>query len=212
VSDTDAAGAGVTTRLATRDDVADLAALMFRQPSREAVALAGSAVAAERFGACLLDHAVTTGGSTIIVLEDEAGPVGFAEVSSGGDVPPLRIVARHAIRAMGLAGALKSAWRSTARLKVDMTAPDDGLHLVELQVAPERRGQGFGARLLAAVEQEATRLGARHVSLTTAIDNPARHLYERHGYEVRAEKRNDRYQRVTGSPGRVLMVKPLEST
>ena len=47
------------------------------------------------------------------------------------------------------------------------------------------------------------------LSLTTAIDNPARHLYERMGFTVELEKRNRRYQSITGSPGRVLMVKHL---
>ena len=80
---------------------------------------------------------------------------------------------------------------------------------MELQVAPDRRNEGHGARLLAAVDDHAREVGASHVSLTTAIENPARRLYERCGYELVAEKRDAGYERATGSAGRVLMVKRL---
>ena len=52
---------------------------------------------------------------------------------------------------------------------------------------------------------------ASTLSLTTQIDNPARRLYERSGFHVEAEKRHARYEAITGSPGRVLMVKELAS-
>jgi hypothetical protein len=48
------------------------------------------------------------------------------------------------------------------------------------------------------------------LSLTTAITNPARRLYERNGYGVVGEKRDAEYERITGVPGRVLMVKELD--
>ena len=47
------------------------------------------------------------------------------------------------------------------------------------------------------------------MSLTTAVENPARRLYERNGYRVTAERRDLRYERMSGSVGRVLMVKEL---
>jgi ribosomal protein S18 acetylase RimI-like enzyme len=72
-------------------------------------------------------------------------------------------------------------------------------------VDPARRGQGIGARLLDSVIALA---GERPVSLTTRIDNPAQHLYVRHGFHVVEEKRHAAYEARTGSPGRVLMVRP----
>jgi ribosomal protein S18 acetylase RimI-like enzyme len=133
-------------------------------------------------------------------------------VSTTGDVPALRVIAGAAIDAMGIVGALRAAWRSLSRLKVDMKAPPGELHLVELQVAPERRNEGLGGRLLDEVERIARQEEKPHVSLTTAIDNPARRLYERRGYDVVDERRNARYLARTGSPGRVLMVKHLDGT
>jgi ribosomal protein S18 acetylase RimI-like enzyme len=182
---------------------------MFIEPSREAVAMAGSGAAAERFRAELVDHALAHGTSTILVAELGSELVGFAEISRAGGVPPLRVVARCAVIAMGFAGALASAWRSLARLRVEIAAPKGGIHLFELQVTPLHRNRGVGADLLARVDELAIEQRAAHVSLTTATDNPARRLYERAGYTVVAERTSRRYERITGSAGRVLMVKPM---
>jgi len=43
--------------------------------------------------------------------------------------------------------------------------------------------------------------------IETGITNPARRLYERHGYVVVATKTDPRYERLTGSPGRIQMTK-----
>jgi GNAT superfamily N-acetyltransferase len=57
------------------------------------------------------------------------------------------------------------------------------LMLDGLWVAPDLRGRGLGARLLAAAEAVARRRGCRGVSLGT-FDFQARVFYERHGYSV----------------------------
>jgi len=185
---------------------------MFADPSREAVALAGDAAGAARFQLALLRRTLASDDATVLVLERAGRPIGFAEVASGGDIPPLGVLARTAVHAFGVAGAARAAWRSFSRARVDLKAPADVLHLVELQVHPDARNQGAGSSLLAAVEEEAQTRDKANVSLTTGIDNPARRLYTRHGFSVVAEKRDARYERLTGSPGRVLMVKPLRVT
>jgi ribosomal protein S18 acetylase RimI-like enzyme len=186
--------------------------LQFRSPSKEAVAMAGSAATARRFQAMLLARGLSDGTADVIVLEIDGIPAGFAELSTGGDVPSLGIVARCAVTAMGLGGALRAGWRSLARAAVDMKPAEEGIHLVELQVDPDHRNEGLGSRLLAEVERVARGRGAATLSLTTSIDNRARRLYERSGFEVEAEKRHRRYEAITGSPGRVLMVKQLASS
>ena len=206
--DEDVVRRGAHFRRATVDDVENLVALQFQVPSREAVTLAGSAAAAKAFQAALLTRTLREGTAEVIVLELDGSPVGFAEVSTGGDIPPLAIVARCAIRSMGVVGALKAGWRALARARVDIDVPS-GVHLVELHVSPEHRNKGCGALLLGEVEQHARERQVAAISLTTAIDNPARHLYERTGYAVEVEKRNRRYEAITGSPGRVLMVTRL---
>jgi len=52
-----------------------------------------------------------------------------------------------------------------------------------LWVASELRGKGYGAKLMAAGEEEARRRGCHHALLDT-FDFQARSLYERLGYEV----------------------------
>jgi ribosomal protein S18 acetylase RimI-like enzyme len=200
---------GIAFRAGGVDDVDGLMDIQFQSPSAEVVAMAVSVVAARRFASLLLARALAEGTADVVVLEVDGSVAGFAQLSTGGDVPSLRIVARSAVTAMGLRGALRAGWRSRPRAAVDLTAPGEGIHLVELQVDPERRNQGLGGRLLDEVERNARERGAPRVSLTTQIDNPARRLYERNGYQVTAEKRDPRYEATTGSPGRVLMVKEL---
>ena len=199
----------LTARRGRLDDADVLASLMFIVPSREAVAMTGSAAAAVRLAASLLRHAIANRTSVVIVAERAATPVAFAEVSNGSDMPSFPVVARAGINAMGLVGTLAAAWRSRARSQVELQAPPGGVHLVELQVSPEHRNRRVGAFLLREVDDYAIAQRAAHISLTTATDNPARRLYERSGYRIVDQKTNARYERLTGSAGRVLMVKPV---
>lgn len=59
----------------------------------------------------------------------------------------------------------------------------DWLSLDLMWVRPDLRGQGFGSRLIALIEEEAQRLGARHVHLDT-FSFQAPGFYEKHGYSV----------------------------
>jgi ribosomal protein S18 acetylase RimI-like enzyme len=185
-----------------------MADLMFAEPSVETVALAGSVDRAQRLGQGSLALAFDDHDNQVFVAEDEQ-IAGFAIVSAGRDTPSMRRLASMAVRAVGLVGAVSAAWRARARAAVDMQAPKGGLHLAELQVDPARRGQGIGGVLLDTVEEFARSEQAPHLSLTTTSANPARHLYERHGFELVDERSSDRYTRLTGVPGRVLMIKYL---
>jgi ribosomal protein S18 acetylase RimI-like enzyme len=61
-----------------------------------------------------------------------------------------------------------------------------------LAVAEEARGRGIGSILLTAVTDEATRRGARKVTLHVHGTNTvARRLYERHGYIVEGTHPNE---------------------
>ena len=162
--------------------------MMFVDPSREAIVMAGDARRAARFQLALLQRTLTSADGAVLVLERERTPIGFAEVTSGGDLPPFAVVARTAVRAFGLVGAVRAAWKSSARAHVDMKAVPDCLHLVELHVHPDERNRGAGGALLGAVEEEARARGVGNVSLTTTTDNPARRLYERHGFAVVDQK------------------------
>ena len=57
------------------------------------------------------------------------------------------------------------------------------LNIHDLAVRPESRGQGIGRKLLAAVEEEARRLGCCKLTLEVRADNPARRLYVDFGFD-----------------------------
>jgi ribosomal protein S18 acetylase RimI-like enzyme len=48
------------------------------------------------------------------------------------------------------------------------------------------------------------------MSLSTSTANPARRLYERHGFRIAETRTNATYEILTGIEGRHLMVKELE--
>lgn len=78
----------------------------------------------------------------------------------------------------------------------------DGYELHSVWVSPEVRGQGVGDRLLAEIEDWATRSGAPALRLAVYPDNAAAvALYERHGYVVTDEPADH--------PGEVTMIKSL---
>ncbi len=63
-------------------------------------------------------------------------------------------------------------------------------YLFELIVDPELRGQGIGARLLAAFEALAQAEGQHRLALMTARDRPARQMYQHHGWQIESELPN----------------------
>jgi GNAT superfamily N-acetyltransferase len=55
--------------------------------------------------------------------------------------------------------------------------------LNDLFVLPEQRGAGLGEALLLHTQEFCRNLGAKGLALETAVDNPARSLYERLGWQ-----------------------------
>ncbi len=102
--------------------------------------------------------------------------------------------------------ALYGMW---LRQRVQFEPQPDAFAIGELYVDEALRNHGIGGRLLQHAEDLAHRSRASRMCLETGITNPALRLYERHGYAVIKTKANAGYERMTGSPGRVLMSKDI---
>lgn len=67
---------------------------------------------------------------------------------------------------------------------VDVAVHGRDADLMTIAVAPEVRGTGLGAELLAQALREAERKGAHHMFLEVAGNNPAQGMYAAHGFNV----------------------------
>lgn len=74
-------------------------------------------------------------------------------------------------------------------------------------VDPAFRNRGIGGALLDWAEARARAGGYQIMSLSTTTVNPARRLYERHGFRVTETLTDPEYQRITGIAGRHRMVR-----
>ena len=76
---------------------------------------------------------------------------------------------------------MEAAGTPIGRLAVDRR--EANLHLIDIALVPERRGEGVGGAILSDLIAEAETLG---FPLTLQVDqaNPARWLYERLGFRV----------------------------
>jgi ribosomal protein S18 acetylase RimI-like enzyme len=188
----------VEVRPAGEADLDAMVDVMFAEPGVEQLAFMPTIAGARRFTRELWRLA---GIDDFVVADDEGEVVGFAWCSARS--VSVRDGARAAVVGWGVSGPLRLVARGWPRQLVELPMPP-GLKLIELQAHPSRRGTGVGTLLLAHVLGA---VGDRSVSLTTRSDNPARRLYERHGFTVRAEKRNRAFERRTGAAGRILMVR-----
>ena len=107
------------------------------------------------------------------------------------------------MRAWGPLGPVRLVAKGRTRQRVEIPMPP-GLKIMEVQTHPSRRGTGVGTRLL---EHIIDTVGSQQLSLTTRTNNPARHLYERHGFVVTEEKTHPAFEQRTGAKGRILMVR-----
>jgi len=211
VSDAEA----VAVRAATGDLREAACRLIFDPPGPELAAIAGSAERAQAFGEGLVALGIVPGpGSQVFAAFASQRPVGVLVVeATGGEGASTRVglaaALPLALRVFPLAWLPRLAFRAWLRSRLDFPLPAGALHVVELHVAPEWRSRGIGGRLLEHAETLARERGAVGLVLSTMATNPARRLYERHGYRVTAERRVRGYRAITGSPGRVLMEKTL---
>jgi ribosomal protein S18 acetylase RimI-like enzyme len=189
----------VDIRPARSNDVDSMIGVMLTEPGVEQVAFMPSIDGAKRFFSVLWSAHL----ADFIVADDGGTVVGFAWCSEH-DVS-LGEGARAAVSAWGMLGPVRLAARGWPRQLVE-TSLAAGTKLIELQAHPQRRGSGIGTALLTRIIDAN---GDRSLSLSTRSDNPARRLYERHGFVVTREKRHRAYERRTGSPGRITMVRSV---
>ena len=86
--------------------------------------------------------------------------------------------------------------RAAGRLWVDREG--DSLHVLDITLLPQARGQGLGSALLRELMAEA-QLQGKQVTVSVEVHNPARHLYERLGFEAQGELQGI-YQRMAWQP------------
>jgi ribosomal protein S18 acetylase RimI-like enzyme len=202
----------VTIRAATAADVPRINEIMNVPPGPEMLALVGDEAAASRFGKTLLElQHLPADDRPTFVADDDGRVVGFLQYTRGPLVDTITFgQLKAAIAARGPLQFVRGIPRLQARRRVDIPTPKDAFYIAEIHVDPGLRGTGIGGQLLDFADGEARRTGYRHLALHTHSQNPARALYERHGFVVTQVREDPRFQRYTGIRGRVLMEKWLD--
>ncbi len=199
-------------RRATPGDTNRIAEIVAGDPGQETIGLAGDAGRAREFGMALVRLPNSPmGWRRTVVAEREGRVIGILQ--AGGDAPDFRSGPRFiytAIHVFGPVGVARLLPRLRAWRRVDPGRPPDSYHISEIDVDPAHRNSGVGGSLLDYAEAEARQNGYARMSLSTTTINPARRLYERHGFRVVETKTDAAYERYTGIQGRHLMVKALE--
>lgn len=142
------------------------------------------------------------------LAETNGEVVGILQVSEGS----LHMTPRLMITAVLLYGPFfmrKLMPRIQLQQRVQTEPLADAYKIAELHVAPSCRGVGIGSKLLDYAEQEARAAGYSQMALQTWVTNPARQLYERHGFQVVDTRTDAEFEQLTGTPGNYLMVKEL---
>ena len=203
--------AGLTIRQAVPGDTNRIAELLAGDPGRESIARAGSAERAIAFGTGIVRLTNSPQGwrhTAVAELDDRV--VGI--IQAGGHRGDMQLTPRLiylAVQTFGPVGIVRLLPRLRARRRVQPQTPPGAYHIAEVDVDPALRNKGIGAALLKHAESEALATGYQLMSLTTTTVNPARRLYERHGFRVIATRTDPAYKRYTGIEGRHLMVKDL---
>jgi ribosomal protein S18 acetylase RimI-like enzyme len=197
-------------RDATAADAGRIVDIMYSDPPQEAVALLGSVERARRFGAGLIEmQGVANPARPTRIAARDGEIVGVLQYTRGAPHDDTLALVRLVFKTCGVLDTLRGLPRAYARSKVEPKIPARAFHIAEVHVDPACRGQGIGGTLLDDADAEARRTDATHMTLTTTTVNPARRLYERHGFQVIQTLTNARYERYTGIAGRILMEKVL---
>jgi ribosomal protein S18 acetylase RimI-like enzyme len=202
---------GLKIRKASASDTERIAELFAGDPGGEAIGIAGSRDKAIAFGAGMVRLPDSPEGWRQTVVGELDGRV-VGILIAGGDHEDMRVTPRLvylALRIFGPLGILRMIPRLRARVRVQPKTPSGAFHIAEIDVDPACRNTGIGGALLDFAEAEARAGGYRLMSLTTSTANPARRLYERHGFRVVETRTDTAYNRYTGIDGRHLMVKEL---
>ncbi len=205
---------GLTTRPAAPQDFERAWSIVNEPPSRESIGMAGDARRAVAVGNVLARHGlgIDISQTTLAMLDGQI--VGVLEAYGAEHhrkIAPLTVL-RLIPRAIRLLGPRQTLWLPAAlraRGRVNCPPVPGSYYIAEIDVDERYRNRGIGGVLLRHAEEAARAAGHKQMSLTTAITNPAQHLYERHGYRVVETKTDAAFERITGIPGRVLMVKDL---
>jgi ribosomal protein S18 acetylase RimI-like enzyme len=200
-------------RPATLADLEGIAHAMYDPPEPPFTAIFGDVQRAGRIGRLLLRHGLEVSlRHTVVVAASGVEVAGMME-SGEAHVAPVRpgavvrllTAALPVIGPAGVVRALRALW---LRRRVSFE-PGHDFAVQSLYVAEEMRNRGIGARLLDHAEHVARERGEPRMRIETGTTNPARRLYQRCGYRVVETKTDAEYERLTGSPGRVKMMKEL---
>ena len=202
-------------RRATRADMEAVIAVIYDDPPRDLMGMANNAAEARVIGALGVRHGIEADVRRTVVAEQDGSLVGIIETMRPADSDAMSAGTMLRMLRGGLRiGGPSLLWRylrySCARAKVQVEPAPASYYIAELDVHPDHRNRGIGGALLRYAEAAARADCFERMSLATTITNPARHLYERHGFIVVETRTDPAYERLTGIPGRVLMVKSLE--
>lgn len=205
----------LTIRRATDGDMQRLIDIRYDDPPESMRAIEPDVRRAKAIGAVCIRAGIDIDLHRTVVALAEGQPVGLLEVKLPGDrakgsssFANAKVLVR-CLPIMGLRGLVRYFRYQRARARVQVKRPADSYYIGELDVDPAWRNRGIGARLLKHAEAEARGAGFTRMSLATGITNPAQHLYERAGFRIVETRRHADYERITGNPGRVLMMKDL---
>jgi ribosomal protein S18 acetylase RimI-like enzyme len=132
-------------------------------------------------GIDLLAHSLCL-GEVYAALDEDGEALGVALVTGHGRL--LEPDRDALVRAFGRFGG---AWRWTAYRLLSLrrrTYPGDQRGLEGFSVDPACRGRGVGSAMVERIIEDARAEGARAIELSVGDTNPARHLYERAGFEA----------------------------
>jgi GNAT superfamily N-acetyltransferase len=205
---------GLTIRPAVPADLDRVADIINDPPATGSIALAGSVKKAIRAGRVFAHYGISPLIQHTVVAEIDGQVVAVMDASA--DHPEVEFTVRlflrllvPVLRTVGPAGLWRFLRSRGAWGRVGFPNDSESYYIAELDVASAHRNGGIGGVLLRRAEEQARRAGCPRMTLTTNVTNPAQHLYERFGFRISETKTDADYERYSGSPGRVWMVKEL---